>query len=1473
MALRDVATGNYVKSLSQTGNGANADYSLSASDLAAYANDGKIYTLDFLDYDHGGWGWVGLDNVVIPGNPMQVVMVPAVPAIIIGSNSTVAVTIPNNVNATVAVTVYLTNGNPGAITINGSAAPVVPVTFAVGAATSQNVAVVGTGMGFVPLAAGAAGLASGNAGLTVLSPSGLIGRWLTGPGDLLDKSGYTPAGTHDGVMSGGLTATFSSDVPPGALPGSSSLDLAATGGAVLITNSVTTDGGYRATFDEGTAQQLSVVFWAKGLPAEWNPYVSKFGEGSTGWQVRKRTTAPVATFTVRGTGGEDDPFDGSTLIDDGVWHHFAATWDGVTGTRKLYVDGRLNNLVGHDLGPMGLARVNYLTLGGRCDAGSSNPGNTFSGQLYDVQIYGVALSGSAVQSLYLWNSSAIMAYADSPSIDLGKTGQVSVSIPATANASAAVTVFVTNTTPAIVSLAGAVGNVVTLSFPAGGTTSRTLTLTGLSEGQAQLACAATGLTAASAAVNVYGPHLIGHWFSGTESYTNNSTFTPAGTHDGTEVGSIGNLTFTTDTPPSKPGKAAQFGGGVGLAIGNSSLLDAGYVPTFDDVIAHQFSMAFWAKGIPGTWNAFVSKRGEEAIGWQVRRGDGITEAFTIRGTGSGNEDGIGSVAINDGEWHHYAAVWDGWTGTRKCYVDGNLDSSVNLTGDFAPMMMAPNHRLVLGAREPGQVSSTPTIEGAYNGLLYDVRMYNYPLSATEAKDLAFIAAIKVAPSQRSLHAPQTMTVDNILPAGANQNQAVVVQVQNNTPALASLVGAVGNMVTLNYPVGGSLTQQVTVAGIADGKARLTATGGGFAAGSGTFNVWADPGARLIGHWLSGAADLTETSGFRPAGTHNGVAVGANAGALTFSSDLPPGYSGSQSLDLSAGNVAVMVTNSDIAELEYVETFDGQMANKFSIAFWAKGTPNTGDWNPWISKRGEDGFGYQVRRFGGDNPIRPTFTLRGTPGDDDPYIGTTVDNDTWHHYAATWDGATGVRKLYLDGNPILGLGNDFGPMSPATGDHLMLGARDYNGFGNFFPGLLFDVRVYSYALDAAEVNVLVTPPTTLSLTLARLNIPLGETVQLVVTLPAGATASTPVTVYLTNNSPSVVTIVGPTAITFPIGTLVQIVNLQTIGLGQINITAGAAGVGAAALSTVNTVVVPKLIGHWLSGAADLVETSGYRPAGTHDGVAVGGNAGALAFASDIPLGYIGQSLDLRAGNVGVMVTNSADTDGAYQPTFDTEIADDFTIAFWAKGLPGDWNPWVSKRGEGGIGWQLRRMGGDPIAGFTLRGVDNDDGWGSSINVNDNPAKWHHFAGVWDQLTGTRALYVDGVLSHLVYNNPSQTMSLATGKHLALGAREGGGPDFEGYFSGLLFDVRIYDYRLTAQQVTSLVVGHPTLKIQRWTGNQVRISWPTAFSGFSIQQSSLLTSGWGLSGLSVTVEGSENVAYAPAAVIPQFFRLKQ
>jgi hypothetical protein len=68
VALRDVATNTYVLSRRRTGNGDEAQLNqFTAAELVPFANDGKQYTLDYIDYNKGGWGWTYMDNVSIPG--------------------------------------------------------------------------------------------------------------------------------------------------------------------------------------------------------------------------------------------------------------------------------------------------------------------------------------------------------------------------------------------------------------------------------------------------------------------------------------------------------------------------------------------------------------------------------------------------------------------------------------------------------------------------------------------------------------------------------------------------------------------------------------------------------------------------------------------------------------------------------------------------------------------------------------------------------------------------------------------------------------------------------------------------------------------------------------------------------------------------------------------------------------------------------------------------------------------------------------------------------------------------------------------------------------------------------------------------------------------------------------------------------------------------------------------------------------
>ena len=282
--------------------------------------------------------------------------------------------------------------------------------------------------------------------------------------------------------------------------------------------------------------------------------------------------------------------------------------------------------------------------------------------------------------------------------------------------------------------------------------------------------------------------------------------------------------------------------------------------------------------------------------------------------------------------------------------------------------------------------------------------------------------------------------------------------------------------------------------------------------------------------------------------------------------------------------------------------------------------------------------------------------------------------------------------------------------------------------------------------------------------------------------------------------------------------------SSLYLKSLTLAAFLLGAGSSAKAT--------LVGHWLNGDTNLTDASGFTTAGTHDGVAVGPNAGLLAYSSDVPMGFTGQSLSL-VGNVAVSIANSSSADGGtYQNTFDGGISSECTIAFWAKGFPGTWAPWVGKRGEGGIGWQVRRMAGANVAGFTVRGVGNEDGWGSPIDVAAGQPAWRHYAAVWNQAAGTRDLYIDGAFSHTVASTPGDDMSLAAAHRLVLGARtDGGGTGYEGYFTGNLYDVRIYNTSLTQPDVAALTLPAVTGLVTVPGNGKVGLSWTSLPSATS------------------------------------------
>ena len=263
------------------------------------------------------------------------------------------------------------------------------------------------------------------------------------------------------------------------------------------------------------------------------------------------------------------------------------------------------------------------------------------------------------------------------------------------------------------------------------------------------------------------------------------------------------------------------------------------------------------------------------------------------------------------------------------------------------------------------------------------------------------------------------------------------------------------------------------------KINVVALSGIFAAAIMTLGIFAatakaDP--VLHGYWTfdSDTVDsgiITESSGYQTAGTHDGTLVGSG---ITFNP-----ISGEAGNHLSSGNYISFTNNSYAYILNtritaesatYKNSFDFG-GKPFTISCWVKGLPD-GSWEPYISKYGENNYGYQVRRY--ETSTYPTFTYRRADDDADdpkpniPGVNTNVNDNQWHNIISVFGGT--YREQYLDGQLISRVWNSAADCS-GTNEYLVFSGR-FNGSSQAFDGFanisLDDVAIYSGALRNNQI---------------------------------------------------------------------------------------------------------------------------------------------------------------------------------------------------------------------------------------------------------------------------------------------------------------------------------------------------------------------------------------------------------------------
>ncbi|MCW3063940.1 MAG: hypothetical protein JWN32_1112, partial [Solirubrobacterales bacterium] len=154
-----------------------------------------------------------------------------------------------------------------------------------------------------------------------------------------------------------------------------------------------------ATIPVAPHQNVTLELWVKTTdtagtsPAQWWTGESLVDGDAPGVALDYGTSlvAGKAVFHVGDpASGRDATIASTTSINDGAWHHVAATRDALTGTLSLYVDGRLQAT---GPGPLGWRYgVKGLTVG----AMNAGPGGYLRGSVDEVAVYTQALSAAAV---------------------------------------------------------------------------------------------------------------------------------------------------------------------------------------------------------------------------------------------------------------------------------------------------------------------------------------------------------------------------------------------------------------------------------------------------------------------------------------------------------------------------------------------------------------------------------------------------------------------------------------------------------------------------------------------------------------------------------------------------------------------------------------------------------------------------------------------------------------------------------------------------------------------------------------------------------------------------------------------------------------------------------------------------------------------------------------------------------------------
>jgi hypothetical protein len=165
--------------------------------------------------------------------------------------------------------------------------------------------------------------------------------------------------------------------------------------------------------------------------------------------------------------------------------------------------------------------------------------------------------------------------------------------------------------------------------------------------------------------------------------------------------------------------------------------------------------------------------------------------------------------------------------------------------------------------------------------------------------------------------------------------------------------------------------------------------------------------------------------------------------------------------LSFNGTSSYVSAADAADLD--------LTNGMTLEAWINPASLTsGGWNTIVMKEGSaTTLAYSL--YANDGNPRPSITVRIGTADREAMGTSAVPLNTWTHLAATYDGAN--LRLYVNGVQVGSLAQTGSMLVSAR--TLRIGGNSV--WGEYFNGLIDDVRIYNRALSATEIQTDMSTP--------------------------------------------------------------------------------------------------------------------------------------------------------------------------------------------------------------------------------------------------------------------------------------------------------------------------------------------------------------------------------------------------------------